>query len=176
MHIQCACMRVAAICLHVSDCSLFLGVGSPGWTWGKRVLGRLKVRHDAAVRSEWVPLASRPAAAWISFWNSYQRCLTSLLCLFGFYLWNGREQKSNLERADNREQDWIELLWLFGCNYSITIDKMTVFSLSSFNFSLLNNRRPEFWWEHQLEINFVCRAAWQHATALALIKSTLRHI
>lgn len=87
-----------------------------------------------------------------------------------------RKKKSNLERADNREQDWIELLWLFGCNYSITIDKMTVFSLSSFNFSLLNNQRPEFWWERRLEISSVCRAAWQHAAAPALIKSTLRHI
>lgn len=45
--------RDSVICLHVSDYSLFLGLG----LWGggvnvrERVVGRLKVRHDA-VQSE----------------------------------------------------------------------------------------------------------------------------
>lgn len=51
-YIQCACVRVVVICLHVSDYSLFLGVSPPGVNVRERVLGRLKVRHDAAVQSE----------------------------------------------------------------------------------------------------------------------------
>lgn len=41
--------RDSVICLHVSDYSLFLGLGlgEGGGSVRKRVVGRLKVRHDA---------------------------------------------------------------------------------------------------------------------------------
>lgn len=55
-----------------------------------------------------------------------------------------REQKRKKERkhfrSDNRRQRQNGVVVAL----SVTIDKMTVFSLSSFNFPLLNNRRPEF--------------------------------
>lgn len=51
-YVQRACVRAVVICLHVSDYSLFLGVSPPGVNVRERVLGRLKVRHDAAAQSE----------------------------------------------------------------------------------------------------------------------------
>lgn len=156
-----------------------MSVGSQGWTWGKRVLGRLKVRHDAAAASvlgEWTLPASSPTAAWISPRNTYQACLTSVCLAFIYETGEGaksrKERKHFRESVDNRRQGRIELLRLF----PVTFDKMTVFSLSSFNFPLLNNRCPEFWWVRQLEINFACRAPWRRAAVPTLIKSTLSAI
>lgn len=132
----CVCMYIH--CMHSHDTDTFacvrlrciFGCRSRGVNVRERVFGRLKVRHDAAVQSEWAPLACAPAAAWILFCYTNQGCLSGLLCLRVLYLSNIEEQKAIFRQVGNDGKH--SLVWLNCCGhkYSFRVDNMIVFSFS----------------------------------------------
>lgn len=137
-----ACMRVVVICLHVSDCNLFLCVSPRGMNVRERVLGRLKVRHDA-VQSEWAPPAPAPAAAWILFWYADRGRLTGLPCSLCLYLSNRGERKAILRGADNNwstvRLNWaavalrVQVIFSHLTRWQCLLSAMTVTHFSLFN-------------------------------------------
>lgn len=131
MYIQCACMYARGsdmfACVRLQ--SIFV-CRSRGVNVRERVLGRLKVRHDA-VQSEWVPPAPAPAAAWILFWYTHRGRLTGLPCSFCLYLSNRGGRKAILRGADNNGSTVSVELSCCGtqsASHFFTFDKMTVSS------------------------------------------------